>query len=128
LLIIVFVLGTLAALVAWAAWRRVPTAEPELAYSGITRLATRLGHGPRPAQTAYEFAAGLGDLMPVSRDDLRLIATAKVEATYGQRRPGESLLHSLALAYRRVRFGLLRLLIRRPTMPGRPRGIRRRGR
>ena len=128
LLVIVAVLVCLSILGIWAAWRRVPTAEPEVAYWGITRLAARLGHGPRPAQTAYEFAAGLGELMPVARDDLRLIATAKVEATYGNRRPGDSVLHSLALAYRRVRFGLLRLLIRRPRALGRPRGLRRRPR
>ena len=59
----VLVISGLAALGLFTAWRRrIPSAEPEVAYSGITRLATRLGHGPRPAQTAYEFAAGLGQL------------------------------------------------------------------
>ena len=119
----------LAALGLFAAWRRIPSAEPEVAYSGIARLATRLGHGPRPAQTAYEFAAGLGELVPVARErPADLIATAKVEATYGQRRPGESMLHSLAMAYRRVRIGLLRTIFKRPKLIRRPRGLRRRSR
>ena len=107
------VLGLLA-LAVWATVRRIPVTEPEVAYLGIARLAARLGHGPRPAQTVYEFAAGLGQLVPVAQDDLRLIATAKVEATYGRRQPAESMLRTLGMAYRRVRLGLLRLLMRRP--------------
>jgi hypothetical protein len=117
------VLGLLA-LAAFAIFRRNPTTEPELAYRGVTRLATRLGYGPRPAQTAYEFAAGLGQLVPVASDDLRLIATAKVEATYGRKSVGEGVMRSLSLAYRRVRFGLLRLVIRKPKIGLRPRSLR----
>jgi hypothetical protein len=122
----IVVLGLLA-LAVWTVLRRAPTTEPELAYRGITRWATRLGHGPRPSQTAYEFAAGLGQLVPVASDDLRLIATAKVEATYGRRRPGDTMLRTLAGAYRRVRFGLLRLVIHRPKIGLRPRSILSRG-
>jgi hypothetical protein len=103
------------------AFRRLPRAEPELAYRGIASLARRLGYGPRPAQTAYEFAAGLGELVPAARSDLQLIATAKVEATYGRRLPGESILRNLARAYRHVRVGMLRLLLRRPRVGGGPR-------
>jgi transglutaminase-like putative cysteine protease len=117
------VLGLLA-LAAFAVFRRNPSTEPELAYRGVTRLATRLGYGPRPAQTAYEFTAGLGQLVPIASDDLRLIATAKVEATYGRKDPGESLMRSLSLAYRRVRLGLLRLVIRKPKLGLRPRSLR----
>ena len=57
----------LAGLAFFAVYRRVPSTEPELAYRGVTSLATRLGYGPRPAQTVYEFAAGLGELVPVAR-------------------------------------------------------------
>ncbi|MEO6351131.1 MAG: transglutaminaseTgpA domain-containing protein [Candidatus Limnocylindrales bacterium] len=117
------VLGLLA-LAAFAVFKRSSTTQPELAYRGVTRLATRFGYGPRPAQTAYEFAAGLGQLLPVASDDLKLIATAKVEATYGRKSPGEGLLRSLSLAYRRVRFGLLRLVIRKPRLGLRPRSLR----
>lgn len=112
---------TLAALAVWAALRRIPTTQPELAYSGITRLATRLGHGPRPAQTAFEYAARLGDLVPVARSDLHLLATAKVEATYGHRQPGSALMLRIGEAYRRIRFGLLRLVFRVPKLGRRPR-------
>ena len=124
------VLGALAvvallALAVLAYLRRLPRTEPELAYSGVQRLAARLGYAPRPAQTAYEFTAGLAELVPLARGDLELIATAKVEATYARRQPGESLLLSLAAAYRRVRLGLLRLLWRRPRFLRRPRWMRR---
>ncbi len=113
---------------ALAAIKRLPSTGPELAYSGITRLATRLGYGPRPAQTVYEYSAGLGELVPLARSDLQLIATAKVELTYGRREPGESMLRSLAAAYRRARLGLFRLVLRRPRLGGGPRSVRSRRR
>jgi transglutaminase-like putative cysteine protease len=109
-----------------AVLRRIPSSEPEIAYRGVTRLAARLGYGPRPAQTAYEFAARLGELVPVASADLHLIATAKVEATYGRRLPADSMRRSLGVAYRRVRLGLLRLMIRRPKLGLRPRSSRKR--
>jgi transglutaminase-like putative cysteine protease len=124
---VIAVLAVIAGLVALAALaivRRVPTTEPELAYRGVTKLATRLGYGPRPSQTAYEFAAGLGELVPVAQSDLALIATAKVEATYGRKNPEDKMRKSLGMAYRRVRLGLLRLMVRRPKLGLRPRSPR----
>jgi transglutaminase-like putative cysteine protease len=109
---------------AWTAWRRVPSTQPELAYSGITRIASRLGYGPKPSQTTYEYTARLAELVPVAKSDLDLIATAKVEAVYGRRAPGSVVLLRLADAYRHIRTGLLRLLIRRPRLGRRPRTTR----
>lgn len=94
--------------------RRVPSAEPELAYSSLSRLASRLGYGPRPSQTVYEYADRLGELVPVASSDFRLIATAKVEATYARRRPEQGTLAMIALAYRRARLSILKLLVRKP--------------
>src|SRR3954453_2436987 len=107
------IIGALALLVL-ALIRRVPTSEPELAFSGLSRLATRLGYGPRPSQTPYEFADHLGQLVPVASGDVHLIATAKVEATYARRRPADGALGSIGEAYRRARLGLLRLVVRKP--------------
>jgi hypothetical protein len=109
------------ALAAWVALRRIPSTQPELAYSSIARIATRLGYGPRPAQTTYEYAARLGELVPVARPDLELLATAKVEAVYGRRQPGSILLMRIATAYRHARMGLLRLIFRRPRLGRGPR-------
>ena len=97
----------------FALYRRVPTTEPSLAFNSLSRLAGRLGYGPRPAQTTYEYADRLGDLVPVARNDLRLIAMAKVESTYARRAPGDSTVEMIANAYRRARVGLLRLIVRR---------------
>ena len=85
-------------------------------FSGLTRSRTRLGYGPRPSQTAYEYADRLGELVPVARSDLELIATAKVEAVYGRRQPALSPLMRIATAYRHARIGLLRLVVRRPRL------------
>jgi transglutaminase-like putative cysteine protease len=116
LLIVALALLLAAALGAWFVWRRIPSTQPELAYSGITRLASRLGYAPRPSQTTYEYAARLAELVPVARPDLELLATAKVETVYGRRQPGSILLTRIALAYRHARTGLLRLLFRRPNV------------
>ena len=66
-------------LIGFFAYRRVPANEPASAFNSLSRLATRLGYGPRPAQTTYEYADRLSELVPVARADLHLIATAKVE-------------------------------------------------
>lgn len=113
-----------AALALWAALRRIPTTQPELAYTGIARLATRLGHGPRPSQTTYEYAARLAELVPVARSDLELLARVKVESMYGHRQPGSVLRMRIGEAYRRVRFGLLRLIFHVPRLGRGPRSPR----
>ena len=122
--LLAMVLLSIGLMVLAALIRRAPTAQPEIVYGGVTRLARRLGHGPRPHQTAYEFADGLGVLVPPVRSDLRLIAAAKVEATYAGRPVDGSVLSGLVRAYRRVRVGLLRLVVRRPRWLRRPRGLR----
>ena len=99
--------------------RRVPSSEPEIAFSGLTRLASRLGYGPKPSQTPYEYADRLGELVPVAAGDVHLIATAKVEATYARRRPEAGTLATIGAAYRRARLGLLRLVLHMPRRPRR---------
>ncbi len=88
--------------------RRPPTART----TASVRLAARLGFGPRPTQTAYEYAAALGDVLPDIRPELQTVATAKVEVAYGRRILGEDRIRALRASYRRLRVGLLRLLFR----------------
>ncbi len=106
--------------------RRVPSSEPELAFRGLSRLASRLGYGPKPSQTPYEFADRLGALVPVASGDVHLIATAKVEATYARRRPEAGTLSMIGAAYRRARLGLLRLVVHKaPSLrPARPKSTK----
>jgi len=120
-------LAALIALIALAL-RRVPSSEPEIVFNSLSRLAARLGYGRQPAQTAYEYADRLGQLVPVAAGDLQLIAMAKVEATYGRRRPGDSAIAMLANAYRHARLGLLRLVVRRPHVSRPSFGSKLRGR
>ena len=61
---------------------------------------------------------GWVELVPVASGDLHLIATAKVEATYGRRRPEQGTLAMIGAAYRRARIGILRLIVRRPRSMG----------
>jgi hypothetical protein len=103
-------------LVAFLAWRRGPrgaTSTPEGVYASIAGLARRLGFGPRPTQTAYEYAAALGDILPNVKPELQTVATAKVEVSYGQRQLGEDRMSALRDAYHKLRVGLLRLAFRR---------------
>ncbi len=117
------ILVMVALLVLMARLRRMPAPEPDLAYRGMARLAGRFGHGPKPTQTAYEYAGSLSELLPGVRNELNVVARAKVETTYAQRSPDPAMLEQLRAAYRRVRIGLLRLIFRRRFTPSGPRDL-----
>jgi hypothetical protein len=80
----------------------------------MSNAATRLGFGPKPTQTVYEYATALGELVPVAKMDLQTVAEAKVETTYAGLRLGGARLDAVRDATRRLRVSLLRLLFRRP--------------
>ena len=121
---ILLVIG--AAALASAAWRRGPRPmHPDRAWSSLARWATRFGVGPRPSQTVYEFAGALGDALPIVRPELTTVADAKVEIAYGHRELGTDRMRAVAEAHRRLRFGLLRLIFRRPRRRRGPGTIRR---
>jgi transglutaminase-like putative cysteine protease len=100
---------------AFLAWRRGPrsASTPEGVYASVTALARRFGFGPRPTQTAFEYATALGDVLPTVRPELQTVASAKVEVAYGRRELGDDRLRSLRESYRKLRIGLLRLAFRR---------------
>jgi len=118
--VIVAILGVGAVLLLLARARRLPSPEPDLAYRGMARLAGRFGYGPKPTQTAYEYAGALGEVLPGVRGELVVVARAKVETTYARREPDRQMLDQLRHAYRRVRIGLLRLILRRRPRSTRP--------
>ncbi|MEA2518317.1 MAG: hypothetical protein QOF49_397 [Chloroflexota bacterium] len=102
-------------LIAFAAWRRGPrgATTPEGVYASVAGLARRFGFGPRPTQTAFEYASALGDILPGVRPELETVASAKVEVAYGRRDLGDDRLRVLRDSYRRLRVALLRLALRR---------------
>jgi hypothetical protein len=93
---------------------------PDQAWGSVARLAARVGLGPKPSQTVYEYAGALGDVVPAARIELTTIARAKVEVAYGKRDLGADRLRRIAQAYHRLRFAILGLILRR--------GLRRRRR
>jgi hypothetical protein len=86
---------------------------PDQAWSSLSHLAARLGFGQRPAQTIYEYAGALGDVVPSARPALATVAQAKVEVAYGRRDLGDARLRAIGDAHRRLRLTLLRLVLRR---------------
>ncbi len=102
---------------AFVLWQRGPRGETtaEGAYGTVTRLASRLGFGPRPTQTIYEYAGALGDVLPAVRPELETVARAKVESVYARQVLGAERLAGLQRAQRRLRLQLLRLAFRRGT-------------
>jgi transglutaminase-like putative cysteine protease len=110
---VILLIGVLIA--AFLAWRRGPrsASTPDGVYASIAALARRFGFGPRPTQTAYEYASALGDILPNVRPELQAVATAKVEVAYGRRVLGDDQLRVLRDSYRRLRVNLLRLIFRR---------------
>ena len=124
-MIVVAVLLFVAVLaLAFLAWRRGPrgATNPDAVYASVIGIARRFGFGPRPTQTAYEYATALADVLPSVRPELQTVAAAKVEVAYGRRTLGEDRLSALRTSYRRLRVALLRLAFRR-----RDRGRMRRG-
>ncbi len=110
-ILLVIAIGALAL----AARRRAPRKpmHPDQAWGSLGRLAARFGFGPRPTQTVYEYAGMLGDAVPTVRAELSTVARAKVEVAYGRQELGVERLRSIGEAYRRLRFAVLRLGIRR---------------
>jgi hypothetical protein len=110
---VILVIGFAA--LAWAALRRVPTKpmHPDRAWGSLARLAARLGLGPRPSQTVYEYAGALADEVPSVRVELTTLARAKVEVAYGKRDLGPDRLRRIAEAYQRLRLALIGLVVRR---------------
>jgi hypothetical protein len=124
LIAMAMLLAIVVAAIAAVAWQRGPRGpvSADGAYGSITRLASRLGFGPRPHQTVYEYAGALGDVLPSARPELETVARAKVEVAYGGRVLGDDRLAGLRAAHRRLRVNLLRLALRRGR--GRVRGRR----
>jgi len=118
-LLLVLIVGVITV----TAWRRGPRGpvSADGAYGSVTRLATRLGFGPRPNQTVYEYVGGLAEAMPASRPELETVARAKVEVAYGGRVLGDDRLAGLREAQRRLRVSLVALGFRRFRRRGRRR-------
>ncbi|MEK6719495.1 MAG: transglutaminase domain-containing protein [Chloroflexota bacterium] len=119
-LLLAITLGGLAFLV----WQRGPRGEvgADAAWRGVGRLAARFGFGPRPAQTVFEYAGQLGDVLPSQRPELQTVARAKVEVAYGRQSLEADRLRAVRDAHRRLRLGLLRLALRRRERWSRRRG------
>ena len=102
-------------LLGFLTWRRGPRGPttPEGVYASVTGIARRLGFGPRPTQTTFEYATALGDILPGVRPELQTVAAAKVEVAYGKRQLGDERIRAVRDSYRRLRVGLLRLALRR---------------
>ena len=112
---VALLLAIIVAAFALVAWRRGPRGpvSADGAYGMVIRLASRLGFAPRPNQTVYEYSSALADVLPGARPELETVARAKVEVAYGARDLGDDRLKGLHDAQRRLRVGLLRLLLRR---------------
>jgi hypothetical protein len=114
--LLVTIVGSLAAI----AWWRGPRGDvtPDVAWRTVSRLAARFGFARRPTQTVYEYAGSLSEVIPVARDDLHTVATAKVEVAYARSTMTSDRLRVLRDASRRLRVKLLRLALRRRKRAG----------
>ena len=99
-----FLLLVVVVVVAFLAWRRGPRGpiSADGAYGSVTRIASRFGFGPRPAQTVYEYATSLGEVLPDVRPELQTVARAKVESTYAREILGDARMASLRAAQNRL--------------------------
>jgi hypothetical protein len=86
---------------------------PDKAWGSLANLARRVGLGPRPSQTVYEYAGALGDAVPAARFELTTIARGKVEVAYGKRALEPDRLRRIAEAYHRLRFAIIAVAVQR---------------
>jgi hypothetical protein len=93
--------------------RRRPALSGDQTFDRVARLASRFGYAPHPSQTAYEYAGTLSDVLPGIRQELQVVAHAKVESTYARRLPSASAVEAMRNAYARIRRGMMRLVLRR---------------
>ena len=115
ILVIVPLVAIILALgVRWFRRRLARPVQPEIVYRTVVAMAGRLGHPRRPTQTVYEYLGTLSDAVPTARPELQLVGRSTVETTYGRRTLSPDRLAALGEAQRRLRFALLRLLVRRP--------------
>jgi hypothetical protein len=99
---------------AFAAYRRGPReVTPDSAWGSVTGLARRLGFGPRPTQTVYEYSDALGAVLPSVRPELQTVARAKVEVVYGHQTLSADRIRAVRAATARLRVALLGLIFRR---------------
>ena len=115
LIAVAILLAVIVGGLAFIAWQRGPRTgtTADHAYRTVTRLAARFGFGPRPNQTVYEYSGSLGEVLPIVRPELEMVAQAKVETVYGRGRLSDDRLRALRAAERRLRLNLLRLAFRR---------------
>ena len=74
------------------------------AYGTVARLAARLGFGPRPTQTVYEYAGALAEVLPEARPELETVARGQGRGRRtAARMLGDDRLHALREAQRRLR-------------------------
>jgi transglutaminase-like putative cysteine protease len=108
-------LAVIVGALAFVAWQRGPRngTTADHAYRTVTRLASRFGFGPRPTQTVYEFSGSLGEVLPIARPQLELVARAKVETSYGRGVLDDERLRALRDAERRLKLNMFRLVFRR---------------
>ena len=112
---IAVLLAVIVGALAFYVWTRGPRGgtTAEHAYRTVTRIAARFGFGPRPNQTVYEYAGSLGEVLPIARPELEMVARAKVETAYGRFRLEDDRIQALRAAERKLRLNLLRLAFRR---------------
>jgi hypothetical protein len=118
LIAVTVLLLVLAGGLAFAVWRRGPrgATTADGAYGMVTRTASRLGFGPRPTQTVYEYAGALGDVLPDVRPELETVARAKVESVYARQILGEERLE--IARQRRLRWPAGPSGVVAPSWPG----------
>jgi transglutaminase-like putative cysteine protease len=110
--LLLLIVALSAGLVAWRRSRGRPI-QPDAIYNSVARWAARVGFGPRPNETVYEYTGALAQVIPTVRPELTLVANAKVEVAYGRAEIGSDRLQGLREAQRRLRVRILRLAFRR---------------
>ena len=114
--LLIAAVALLGVVVAARSWRQRHARQPfgiESTWASIERLAARLGAPRGATQTVYEYVTTLSGRVPRTREDLSMVAAAKVEAAYGRRTIAGERAVGVRRAASRIRRTLLTLVVRR---------------
>ncbi|HHH41316.1 MAG TPA: DUF4129 domain-containing protein [Chloroflexi bacterium] len=95
----------------WSRWRaRTARERVRRLYLALLRRAAQAGHPRRPAETPYEYAAGLAPYLADEEEALAALTRAFVEARYSRREFRAEEVRRLRRLWRRLRAALIRSL------------------
>jgi hypothetical protein len=116
-LLVLALLGAVAASLGWLGWRRYvrPSPDPQIVFRNLSRLGALGALGPSAHQTPHQYGQRLEEALPQQGGQLSVIVNAYVRSRYGRKELTDQERLELDQAWLGVRLPLLLRILRRRT-------------